>query len=376
MQFMQLVSFQHGSTGRFAPDLPGRIPSLDGLRALSIGLVISGHSVAGVPRLQGLVGHLGNYGVRIFLVISGFLITTLLLKEVDKTGRFSLKNFYIRRSLRIFPAFYAYAAAVAALSWGGILVLERGDLLHALTYSMNYHMRRAWWLNHTWSLSVEEQFYLLWPAVLLFAGRRRALQTAVFVIAAVPVIRTIMYFGFQASPAALARNFQAVADALACGCVLAGTYNWMGRQPRYTSLAQRPWWSAFSLGLIVGPVALFKIWAPLFYLIGQSIANLGVFLLIDRCVRYPDNLTGAVLNWRPLALIGTWSYSIYLWQELFLEDETGGFDLHFPLNVIATFVVSILSYYLVEQTFLRMKGRFSSTSARANPAASHIKVSG
>jgi peptidoglycan/LPS O-acetylase OafA/YrhL len=142
--------------------------------------------------------------------------------------------------------------------------------------------------------------------------------------------------------------------------VLAGSYNWLGRQPRYTSLAQRPWWLAFSLFLMISPGVLGKISDSLFYLLGQSIANVGVFLLIDRCVRYPNNRSGTILNWRPLTLIGTWSYSIYLWQELYLPNEAGGFNLHFPVNIIAAPVTSALSFYLVEQTFLKMKGRFSS----------------
>jgi len=122
--------------------------------------------------------------------------------------------------------------------------------------------------------------------------------------------------------------------------VLAGSYNWLGRQPRYTSLAQRPWWLAFSLFLMISPGVLGKISDSLFYLLGQSIANVGVFLLIDRCVRYPNNRSGTILNWRPLTLIGTWSYSIYLWQELYLPNEVGGFNLHFPVNIIAALVTS------------------------------------
>ena len=141
-------------------------PSLDGLRAFSIVLVLIAHVSLQYPWLRRFVEHVGNYGVRIFFVISGFLITGLLLKELTKTGRISLKSFYIRRTLRIFPAFYVYVLTVVILAWAGILILLPGDLLHAVTYTMNYHMVRSWWLNHMWSLSVEEQFYLLWPTVL------------------------------------------------------------------------------------------------------------------------------------------------------------------------------------------------------------------
>jgi peptidoglycan/LPS O-acetylase OafA/YrhL len=86
----------------------------------------------------------------------------------------SLARFYARRSLRIFPAAYAYIAIVAALAWGGIVALHPHDLGFATTYTMSYALSPSWWLGHLWSLSVEEQFYLLWPGVLALGGRRHA----------------------------------------------------------------------------------------------------------------------------------------------------------------------------------------------------------
>ena len=233
---------------KFAARLPGRIPSLDGLRAISILLVVVGHAISpkAFPTLFTMFGHLGNYGVRIFFLISGFLITTLLLKEHDRTGHISLKNFYIRRSLRIFPAFYLYVATIVVLSSLGMVVLYQGDLLHTLTYTMNYHMKRSWYLNHIWSLSVEEQFYLLWPAVVLLAKPRGGLRIAMWVVLLAPIMRVIMAFGFDANPTSLTRHFQAVSDALATGCLLAGFYNWLGTQG---------WYMSFS-GKVLGPVGV------------------------------------------------------------------------------------------------------------------------
>src|SRR5215831_9782405 len=175
-----------------APTLPGRIPSLDGLRAISILLVVAGHSFdeGRSPLLFELFGHLGNYGVRIFFIISGFLITTLLLKEYTKTETISLRSFYLRRALRIFPAFYVYVAVICILAVLGVVSLLRGDVLHAVTYTMNYHTTRGWYLNHIWSLSVEEQFYLIWPAALLFAGPGRAPRIALATVILAPFIRT------------------------------------------------------------------------------------------------------------------------------------------------------------------------------------------
>jgi peptidoglycan/LPS O-acetylase OafA/YrhL len=346
------------------PNFGSRIPSLDGLRAFSICLVLIAHVSLQDAVLRQYVEHVGNYGVRIFFVISGFLITGLLLKERRNTGRISLKNFYLRRTLRIFPAFYVYVLTVLMLSWAGIVVLMPGDLLHTFTYTMNYHMDRSWWLNHVWSLSVEEQFYVLWPTVLVFAGMRRGLKAAVAMIVAAPIVRAILLFYFDASPTALGRHFEAVAGALASGCVLAAMYEFLGQRPEYVRFAKAPGSLAAALALLVLPSAMFAVSPASYYLVGQSIANLGTVLLIDRSVRFPDSLSGRFLNWSPVVLIGTWSYSIYLWQELFLAHELDGFHLEFPLNLLAVFGAALLSYYLVEVNFRTLGHKRVRTIAR------------
>jgi peptidoglycan/LPS O-acetylase OafA/YrhL len=125
------------------PRPPGgaRIPSLDGLRGISILAVMASHltRAANVPPLPGWVDSLGEFGVRVFFVISGYLITTLLLAEQRKTGTISLKGFYARRAYRIFPAFYVFIAVVAVLSVAGVVTLAPGDLVHAVTFTRNYH---------------------------------------------------------------------------------------------------------------------------------------------------------------------------------------------------------------------------------------------
>ncbi|MEO7329892.1 MAG: acyltransferase, partial [Minicystis sp.] len=156
-----------------------RIPSLDGLRAISILVVLFGH-MAGtrnfafsfLDRLP--TSELANFGVRVFFVISGFLITRLLFEEHARSGTVSLRGFYLRRTLRIFPAFYVFVAVVLVLDRLGKITLLPYDALTALTYTMNFHptASRSWQVGHLWSLSVEEQFYLLWPAIVLFTRPR------------------------------------------------------------------------------------------------------------------------------------------------------------------------------------------------------------
>src|SRR5258708_15027567 len=137
------------------------IPSLDGLRAISIALVVFGHSCGsqGFPiPLSPRIEQVARYGVQVFFVISGFLITTLLLKE----QKISLRKFYFRRSLRILPAVYSYilviAVAAFVLHW---VSLAPSDVVRASLFVSNYHFANPWVVGHLWSLSTEDQFYLV-----------------------------------------------------------------------------------------------------------------------------------------------------------------------------------------------------------------------
>jgi len=356
-------------SGQWAAILPSRIPSLDGLRAISILLVILGHSVSKLshPKAYQLLGHFGNLGVKAFFLISGFLITTLLLKEWDKSGGVSLKNFYIRRSLRIFPAFLVYVGVVVLLEARGMITLEPGDVLHALTYTMNYHMTRGWVLNHLWSLSVEEQFYLLWPAVLLLAAPGRAWKFVLAAVAVAPLIRAVMWFGFGAGPTAVSRHFEAVCDALACGCALAFFYNRLGEVTWYTRLIRARWYLLIPPALMLIAALGHKVHPWIYYVPGQTLANFGILLLLDRCIRYPEDWFGDLINWAIFRWVGVISYSLYLWQELFLDYEPEHLGLTLPWNLVLTFAVSAASYYLVEKQFLKLKDR-ATGQAKRRPA--------
>ena len=138
-----------------------RIPSLDGLRAISIALVILSHLVyiEGFPLPKAIdplwFDRLGPLGVRVFFVISGFLITSLLLQELETNKSINLGKFYFRRTLRIFPPYYFFILVMIILNKFNWVALSSKDIIHAFTYTVNYYPERSWVIGHGWSLSVE-----------------------------------------------------------------------------------------------------------------------------------------------------------------------------------------------------------------------------
>ena len=197
-----------------------RIPSLDGLRAISIAFVLIGHFCHGYQRfftqhalINRILISLGYFGVKIFFVISGYLITLLMLNEEKRAGGVNLGQFYIRRAFRILPA--AIAFMVAIFIYEGSAISLQNKILSFL-FLENYATATDWHVGHLWSLGVEEQFYLLWP--FLFMAWPRVRKKVLFLaIALVPIINVVMIrLGWPYWNLA----FYSVADTIACGCLI------------------------------------------------------------------------------------------------------------------------------------------------------------
>ena len=336
-----------------------RIPSLDGLRAVSITLVMIYH-VTG----HGLWSPLGNLGVRVFFVISGYLITGLLLQETATRGKINLVEFYKRRALRISPPFYAYLLCIGALGAGGFLILNRGDIVEAACYVINYFpgSEQSVYVRHIWSLAIEEQFYILWPGLLRLSGRKLAFQIAAVFLLAAPALRLAYWLFVPGFHDVMDRRFETVADALATGCLLAGFQDWLRDQPRYNAFLLSKWF--YLIPLIPYFAYVFMGDRPrLFYTFAISIANVTIALCIDRWVRYPDGSIGTLLNTAPFRWVGMLSYSIYLWQQPFLDAEGNAFYNRFPLNFCLAGAFSLASFFLIERPVQKLRARQGSRAA-------------
>lgn len=367
-------------------DMSGhRIPSLDGFRAISILMVLYGHLVgtrnfptAAVRSFDRSLGDLGHLGVLVFFVISGFLITSLLMVEREKTGTISLKQFYLRRALRIFPAFYVLVLALMAATLLGWMSLSGRDFAFTMTYMVNYYPNHPWQIGHLWSLSIEEQFYLLWPLALLVLRERRALFFAVAAILAAPLLRfAIREYAFHVNPhTALAGMsiFPAMFDYIATGCALALLRPWLLTRTWYLRLTA-------SRGLLLAVPLVFLInrmdGYTLVMLFGSPILNICVALLVEACTRHDHTFAGRFLNWKPIAALGVLSYSLYLWQQPFLDRHSSAWVDAFPQNLIFAFGAALLSYFVVERAFLGLRNRFRRNVAmptHGHGAGSEIEV--
>ena len=354
-----------------------RIPSLDGLRALSIFLVVSLHTLQrfSINHHVGLGWYAlfnGGLGVSIFFVISGFLITSLLLQEERKRGSISLRGFYLRRAFRILPPLYFYIGIVVLLGAVGRLDLNRSDIVSSMFFFHNFAQNSTMWsVEHLWSISVEEQFYLVWPLILFacmrrpgIAGRFRAAAFPAVILAISPIART--FFGHQKNP--LMHNIGVKYlnyDFLMFGCLVA----LLQHTPRFESIyrkATRVWWLPPAVMAICS--VLWARYENYFTLtIGYTLAGASIAVFLLWCTRNPSSVIGRVLNWAPIVKIGVLSYSIYIWQTLFLHVQDSkvfaplSFIGRFPANWLGFFALACLSYYLIEQPSLQLRRRLISS---------------
>jgi len=351
------------------------VPALDGLRGIAIVLVIAHHQLIPVSFAGGFLG------VDLFFVLSGFLITSLLLVEFDATGTISFRNFYMRRVLRLGPALVVFLLACLLVTYHlqfDQLLQEIKLIAMALCYSTNWRMALGWDLSLDptaiiWSLSIEEQFYLLWPIVfsaVLGLKVRKSVMFAglVLVIMAIMVHRS-MLFREGAELHRLYYGTDTRADALLIGCLI-------GLLPfRVTSRKQQLVFTISANAVMpLSAVCLsYLLLTTTFtdhflYLGGYTAVAMTSGVLVWGAANSPSHLLTRALELHPLRWLGKISYGLYLWHWLLLK-ATSFYWLVGEWDPWARFVVALgvaaLSFYLVEQPFNRLKVKFARSEEEA-----------
>lgn len=351
-----------------------RLPCLDGWRCLSILFVLLNHSrqVTGYnPNWDNWVRWLpdGRFGVEVFFVISGFLITFLLLKEREKTGVISLRMFYLRRTLRIFPAYGAFLVALSALCYFTPLQISFGRWISLLTFTENYVETHAVPYEHIWSLCVEEQFYLIWPLIICMVLGAVHSWKKLLIILMIPIVLAPLcrVYGYVHPTSVLfyRNSFFNCCDSLAVGCLLAVFTGFHG--PAIEQAVRRRPLIPLVLGVLLIVLALVLVRLLILGVFtvpfGITCNALGVALLILTSLIRPDLACFRWLEWRPVAALGVVSYSLYLWQQLLCSSENYGFAatpwfLSFPYWIFVSLLIAVLSYNFIEMPFIRLKSRF------------------
>jgi peptidoglycan/LPS O-acetylase OafA/YrhL len=350
-----------------------RIPLLDGWRAVAIALVLVHHVVQGFYASQDAyaadITRYGAFGVDIFFGLSGLLITRLLLEEWNSTGSFHLQQFYVRRAFRILPPVFVFLAVYTAAG----MSKSTAEVVSSLLFFRNYVPSRltGFGTGHLWSLAVEEHFYLIWPGLLALLGSRRSRHTAAWLALGFGIWRMVESQLatplFPEVPSHFRTDLRL--DALLWGCLVAFLLDGAKEREQFAKQTRLPYW----LGAVALAIFCLRYYSPA--------TSLGVALLIPVILAgtlvHPQWIISRVLSWGPLAWLGRISYSLYLWQELFLTpgwEPTSQWWRHWPLNLLASLGAAILSYYLVEKPLIRV-GRTLAARLRKNlPAGVDLQI--
>jgi len=342
----------------------GYRPCLDGLRAVAVLAVMVFHAGVGIGAFRILPG--GRGGVVVFFALSGFLITAILLKEFHNNGRISLKAFYKRRALRLIPALLFLLVVFNIYT----TFFEPKDLsrqsywfsLAAVFYVSNWLRVIPYGhpaLNHLWTLSIEEQFYLLWPALLIVMLKLKLtcgqIATLIGIIIIVSPFYRLFLWQKPGSLYYVYNAFDTRAETLLVGCALALV--------RYDKLPSR-------LMKVVGMVSAAVLFVT--FLIGSdrielifgiSVIGYATVGIIAAALQNPASAAVKFLEWRPLVWTGKLSYSLYLWHLPVFYVVGWSPMWHgkaYPMFAfVLSFVFASISYYLIEQPFLRLKEKFS-----------------
>ena len=318
---------------------------------------------SGWAPLRPLHGRCGFLGVQIFFVLSGFLITTLMLREIKRTGRLSLRGFYWRRLLRIVPVYLVFLAVLGVLQAAEQVRLDGRAWFALGTYTVNFLPGKLpQSISHVWSLSVEEHFYCLWPLLMALAPAAWRRKAALTCIAAALGLRWFMLLAFPEGSGSIDLWTFTRIDDVAVGCLLAFLAHdavWRERLDRFTAdgrrlglLAAAFLTSQFLCSNVGGAILFPAVVVKLLVGLANDANSIAVAVFLWALLTRPAGAAARLLNHSAIRFVGVISYSLYLWHPLFLG---GGWFGSFPVNLAAIFATATLSYYLIERPFLALK---------------------
>ena len=348
-----------------------QLPSLNGWRAVGILLVLGCHTTLmksfpmSNPSLLRVVFD-SDLGVRFFFGISGFLITWLMLKEEIEFSQFSLKNFYIRRTLRIWPVYLTYVFLLGLLQFSGIARQHEYAWRGLLTFTRNFYdeqlvldestgSRNDGVSVHCWSLSIEEQFYLFWPLAFYFLRARGRIWFLVSMILISAGFRTILMLGFYDVHFHVlfqGHSTFVYLDCLGWGCL--GAFWFVARKADLVKLFERH-------GSIIASISISMILIPCVAGLGRGVQALGFMGLLLHSVISPNWGLYRILNFKWMNRIGVLSYSLYIWQEIVWVMWPASLRAVWFFWIPVTFGISWISYEFLEKPFLTLRAKFRDT---------------
>ena len=346
-------------------------PSLDGLRTIAVGIVLCAHG--GVPYFRS-----GGVGVDIFFVLSGFLITTVLISEWERTGSLSFKNFYARRFLRLAPALLLTCVFVGLAKTWLTGSFPATDIGLALSYTANWALAlynyQLTWLNHCWSLAIEEQFYLLWPLVIVvLEWNVRSKKTKILVLiamaASLAVRRALMVGDW--SDERINFGLDTRMDTLICGAALAYFIRGLplGRLPARLSK-----WVGRVLAPLafVGLIAVIHVvtwYSPWMGWIGYVLVAGAAAVVVADLVGGSHSLLAGPLATRPMIFIGKISYGLYLLHlpvYYIVEDliPDASLSVRLAVKIPVSLALAWASFHFLEKRCLKLKTKFENPARR------------
>ena len=347
----------------------GHRPVLDGVRAISILLVLIHHTEFITPISFSILRG-GYLGVDIFFVLSGFLITSLLVEEFETTGSISFRMFYIRRVLRLLPAVGAvllFSVAVGSVIGFSELGLNRLRVFSVIGYFTNwvraYETPDLWFLTHFWSLAIEEQFYLVWPLVLFGLLRsgltRRGILLSIMTLILCSVAQMAALQSSGATVLRLYTGSDTRAHSLLVGCLFSLALHWGYLKTESTRRYQT--FAVVSFIVLIASAFLVHIGNRILYSGGSLVVAICAGILILGLVISDKNRLTALFCHPVLQWLGKRSYGLYIWHWpiFYLCSYLRRPALAIPCGIIGALIAAAASYRFIELPFLTMKTRFS-----------------